>query len=87
MSTNLEIITDALRAINVLDETETASAEQGVYCLRQLNQMLAAWEVDDIALGYFAQTSTAVTCPIPDWAEVGVTNKLGIRVSSKLIKK
>ena len=83
MSTNLEIITDALRAINVLDETETASAEQGVYCLRQLNQMLAAWEVDDIALGYFAQTSTAVTCPIPDWAEVGVTNKLGIRVSSQ----
>lgn len=81
MSTNLQIITDALRAINVLDETETASAEQGIYCLRQLNQMLAAWEVEGVPLGYFAQTSTADTCPIPDWAEGGVSNKLAIRVA------
>lgn len=81
MSTNLQIITDSLRALNVLDETETASADQGTHCLRQLNQMLAAWEVEGVPLGYFAQTSTADTCPIPDWAETGVYGMLAIRVA------
>lgn len=81
MSTNLQIITDALRSINVLDETETASAEQGTHCLRQLNQMMAEWEASDVVLGYFAQTSTADTCPIPDWAEGGVAGKLALRVA------
>lgn len=83
MSTNLQILTDALRAINVLDETETASAEQGTYCLRQLNQMLAQWEVEGVPLGYFAQSSTAADCPIPDWAEGGVSNKLALRIAGQ----
>ena len=81
MSTNLEIITDALRSINVLDETETADSDKGPHCLRQLNQMLAAWEVEGVPLGYFAQMSTAATCPIPDWAEAGVAHKLALRVA------
>lgn len=80
--TNLQVITDALRSINVVDETETPSSEQGSHCLRQLNQMLTAWEVNGINLGYFAQSSTAATCPIPDWAEQGVSAKLALRVSS-----
>lgn len=82
MSTNLQLITDALRSINVIDETETPSAEQGSHCLRQMNQMLALWEVDGVPLGYFAQTSTAATCPIPDWAEAGVTGRLALRVAA-----
>lgn len=83
MSTNLQVITDALRGLNVIDETETPSAEQGVHCLRQMNQMLAQWkEVDGIDLGYFEQSSTAATCPIPAWAEMGVAGKLALRVAS-----
>lgn len=82
MSTNLQIVTDALRSIGVLDETETPSAEQGSYCLRQLNQMMALWDVEDVTLGYFAQSSTADTCPIPDWAEQGVWGKLALKVAS-----
>ena len=81
MSTNLQIITDALRSINVIDETETPSAEQGIACLRQLNQMMAEWEVGDVVLGYFAQTSTADTCPVPDWAEGGVSGMLALRIA------
>lgn len=84
MSTNLEIITDALRGLNVIDETETPSAEQGSFCLRQLNQMLSAWkDADGIDLGYFEQSSTAATCPIPAWAEAGVWAKLALRVASQ----
>lgn len=81
-STNLQIITDALRLLNVIDETETPSAEQGAHCLRQLNQMLAEWkDANGIDLGYFEQSSTAATCPIPAWAESGVYGKLALRVA------
>lgn len=84
MSTNLQIITDCLRALNVIDETETPSAEQGAHCLRQMNQMLATWkDADGIDLGYFSQTSTAATCPIPEWAETGVYGKLALRVAKQ----
>lgn len=83
MSTNLQIITDALRGLGVIDETETPSAEQGSFCLRQLNQMLAGWSVSDgVDIGYSPQSSTAETCPIPEWAETGVYGQLALRVSS-----
>lgn len=83
MSTNLQLITDALRSLNVIDETETPSAEQGAHCLRQMNQMLAAWkDADGLDLGYFEQSSTAATCPVPAWAETGVWGRLALRVAS-----
>lgn len=81
-STNLQIITDALRSLNVIDETETPSSEQGTSCLRHLNQMLAEWkDADGIDLGYFEQSSTTATCPVPAWAETGVWGKLAVRVA------
>ena len=82
MSTNLQIITDSLRALNVINENETPSAEQGAQCLRKLNQMMALWAVDGTVIGYFAQTDTSATCPIPDWAESGVANHLALYVAS-----
>jgi hypothetical protein len=81
MSTNLQIITDSLRALNIVNEIETPSAEQAAQCLRKLNQMLAQWAVDGTVLGYFAQSDTSETCPIPDWAEYGVTNQLALYVA------
>ncbi len=78
---NVTLIGDALRSINVISESEEPSPEQGAYCLRQLNQMLATWEVDHIPLGYFSQSDTSGTCPIPEWAEQGVTYKLAIRIA------
>ena len=78
MTTNLIIIEDALRDINVISEIDSASAEQGSFCLRRLNQMMEVWKEQDIDIGWFAQTSTADTIPIPDWAELGVTNSLSI---------
>lgn len=82
MSTNLQIITDTLRSLNVIDETETPSSEQGQHCLRRMNQMLAEWkDANSIDLGYFEQSSTAATCPIPAWAETGVWGQLALRVA------
>src|SRR3990172_1040655 len=78
MSTNTEIITDSLRLLGVLAEGATPTAEQAADCLRMLNQLLATWEIDNITLGYFAQSDPAATCPIPDWAEKGVYGQLAL---------
>jgi len=76
VSTNLEIITDALRLLGVVSESETPSPEQGAHALRRLNRMIEQWTENDIELGYFAQSNTTDTCPIPLWAERGVISKL-----------
>lgn len=78
MTTNLEVIQDALRDINVLAESDTASPEQGSYCLRKLNQLMEAEKENGIGVGWFAQTSTTDDIPIPDWAEIGITATLSI---------
>ena len=80
MTTNVTIIGDALRLIGVIAEGQSVSPEQGTNALRALNQMLERWTEDSIELGYFAQSSTTDTCPIPAWAEQGVTSKLAQRL-------
>lgn len=83
MSTNLEIIEGALREINVLSEIESASAEQGAFALRKLNQIMDVLKEQDVDFGWFAQTATTDTIPIPDWAELGVTSALAIAAAPK----
>ena len=83
MITNMQVINDALREINVISEIADASAEQGKYALRKLNQMMEVWRESDVDVGYFAQSDTTENCPIPDWAELGVTLTLAIVCSPK----
>jgi hypothetical protein len=83
MATNLTLIEDALRDINVLSEVDSASAEQGSYALRKLNQLMEVWKENDIDFGWFAQTQTTATAPVPDWAEAGVTVALSIACAPK----
>lgn len=84
MATLLSVIDDALRDINVISEVDNASAEQGKFCLRRLNQMMNLWrETKDIDLGYYDQTSTAGDIPVPDWALLAVTSGLSIAVAPK----
>lgn len=85
MTTNIEIIEDALREINVISEVDTASAEQGEFALRKLNQMMAIWTEDrDMGnLGWFAQSATTDTAPLPRYAEMAVTTGLAIALAPK----
>ena len=84
MSTIIEIIDDALRDINVISEVDSASAEQGKFGLRKLNQMMNLWQqTKDIDLGYFNQSSTTTDIPIPEWAELAVTTGLSIAMAPK----
>ena len=84
MSTVLEVIEDALREINVISEVDSASAEQGKYALRRLNQMMNLWrETMDIDLGWFDQSTTSGTMPTPDWAELAITMGLAVTIAPK----
>jgi hypothetical protein len=78
----LDLITDAYRLRNVIDENETPSAEQGRSGLRLLNQMCATWKARGIDINYFSTNKTSDTLTIPEWAEQGVTAQLAIRVSA-----
>ena len=80
MTTNVTIIGDALLLLGVIAEGQPVSAEQGPTALRALNQMLERWTEDGIELGYFAQSVATDDCPIPAWAEQGVTSKLAQRL-------
>ena len=84
MTAVLEIIDDSLREINVISEVDTASAEQGSYALRKLNQMMAVWrETMDIDLGYFSQPNTNGDMPTPEWTDLAVTTGLAIAIAPK----
>lgn len=80
--TVLELITDALRLLNVIDENESPSAEQGVKGLRTLNQMMAQWARDGIRLGWYPQTDLQGTAPIETADERGVTFNLAVEYAA-----
>lgn len=79
--TVIELITDALVEINVIDVNEAPTAEQGVAALRRLNQMLADWETDGIRIGYYPQTDMAANVPIERSDELGVTLNLAVELA------
>lgn len=79
---NIDLISDALLELGVINESETPSAEQAQHALRKLNQMLEAWEESGIKLGWCEQTDTSATTPLPPYAESGVTLRLAIALAS-----
>lgn len=64
----IDIITDVLRDINVIDENESPSAEQGIKSLHKLNEMLADAQADGLALGWYpiADADIATNAPLRD---------------------
>ena len=82
MTTNSEIISDALREIGVIEQGGVASASQASEALRTLNRMMSVWAVNGIDLGYFSQTDTNDDCPVPEWAEFAVINLLAAALAS-----
>lgn len=79
----LDVINAALREINVLSETDTASAEQGSDAVDKLNRMMSIWKSDSIDVGYFSLANTNGDCPIPEYAELAVINGLAITLAPR----
>ncbi len=83
MSTNLDLCKDAYRFIGVVGDGQTPSAEQGVKWLRKANQLLAMEAESGIQIpSWYPQTSTADTCPIPDYAERWLYTATGLAMAT-----
>ena len=83
MATNLDLITSAYRKLNVIDENEEPSPEQGVTGLAALNEMLADWEQDGIRLGWYPQTSLQAEAPLADQDVRGVKHNLAVELAGE----
>lgn len=81
--TNLELINRALRELNVISEGENASPEQGSQCLAKLNGMMEVWRENGIDFGWYAQSATSGTAPVPQYAELAVHTGLAILCASQ----
>lgn len=83
MTTAVEMITDALRVANVLDENEAPSAEMGVAGLRTLNQMMGQWDRDGIRLGWHQVAELDDDLPIEYQDERGVKYNLAVELAGE----
>lgn len=61
----LDIVTDSLRQIGIIGETQTPSAEQGQDAVTRLNDLMLSMEEDDIVLGWNPKSTTADTVSLP----------------------
>ena len=76
-----QVIADALLAINVLRDGETASAAQQAQGIRRLNQMMALWEGEGKNLGYIPVGTVTDILTVPDAAILGIVNNLAIHMA------
>jgi hypothetical protein len=61
----LDLVTNALRDIAVIGETDSPTAEQGEDAVTRLNEIMASLEESGISLGYNPKADTADTIVLP----------------------
>ncbi len=81
MSTNREVVTDALREISVLDADESASVEDAMLALRELNRLMSSLTADGIDLGFPPQDSLSDEFPLDEVAEAQIIVLLAARLT------
>lgn len=62
------VVSRALRLIGVKDFADDISSEEMANAIEALNQMMARWEADGIALGWVNVVNVADTIRVPDEA-------------------
>lgn len=65
MATARDVVTASMRELGIIDGIEEAAAEDAAHALAVFNQMIAAWELDGIALGLGTVTLNT-TLALPD---------------------
>ena len=80
MSTYSDYISSALQIIGVLDEIQSASAEQGSHGLTVFNDMMADWEALGINLAYVPASSASAKLEIAPRYRQGVKANLALRL-------
>lgn len=78
MATNREIVTASLRMLGVLDANESASSEDAMLCLSEMNSLMATLAADGIDLGYPPQDSLADEFPLDDQVQAQIKALLSV---------
>ena len=81
MSTNQQVIDNALFAGGVIEAGASANATDSASALSDFNAMMAEWGQSSKDLNWFPQDDLTATCPIPTWAERGVIANLAISLA------
>lgn len=81
--TAIEMVTDSLRTVNVIDQNQAPEAEMGVAGLRTLNQMMGQWDRDGIRLGWTVVADLADTLPLDFQDERAVKFNLAIELAGE----
>lgn len=79
--TNIDIITRALRKINVNPEGVTPSAEQTQDSLDEMNSMINRWLEEDVNIQYFSQTEASDPFPCHEYTHQGVIGQLAVAIA------
>ena len=83
--TNQDVINSALFELMAISQGQTPQATESADMLAKLNQMMAAWAMQDKDIGFPPQTVLTASCPIPVWAEMGVICNLAIYAASSFV--
>lgn len=81
--TAIEMLTDAHRAANIIDENDAPSPEQGVTGLRVLNQMMGQWDGDGIRLGWAVVEAQDDVLPLDFQDERAVKYNLAVELAGE----
>lgn len=76
-----ELIKRSLRLIKVIDAGAEISAEDAAIAIPILNQMMARWEEDGVAVGWADVDETADTVPGPNSALRGIAYNFALELA------
>ena len=67
-TTVIDLITDACRLVNLIDENESPPPEMGIKCLHLLNELMADAQADGVQMGWYpiADADISATAPLAD---------------------
>ncbi|MCP5020010.1 MAG: hypothetical protein GY938_32695 [Ketobacter sp.] len=82
MSTNQELIDQALSELGYHGEGASASTAASADALAALNNLMHEWKYQSRDLNWFTQDTLDDTAPVPKWALKGVISCLGMRLST-----
>lgn len=78
--TALELITQALRLANIIDQIQAPPAEMGQQARTTMNQMVADWERDGIRIGWAPVAALDDELPIEDADERALKYNLAVEL-------
>lgn len=83
MSTVLQVVTDALGHLGVIDTSQSVPPDKAEQAVRSLNLMMSEWEADGIALGWAPVANSAATLPLAPEDELAAGYNLAIELRPK----